>query len=203
MRYILGLILLFSSSVFAASGSGNVSSVIGFGGFGITNGSNTATVSPPNIFIPAGSQAVAGSAPLLKVLVSFQVNGTGATYNAFFDPSDGTNTQYVVPGSKKFYVSAICWDFLNSTNSRSFSIGSATAAFTTGTTSVPTGSSIWGNATGTAVNGAGFRIPAVQAGGQSVGCFNFPTSFNTGKYPLFYWEAAAQEGGVFLVGQEL
>lgn len=196
MRNLICLLaLIFASTAFAANGSGNVSNVNGSGG--ITKANNTTIFnSPSNTFV---SDSAVGT---YKTLVCANVNNTLSTYNGCVDTSTASNSIYVVPNAKKFYVSKICYESSSATAGL-FTVGSATASFATGTATAPTGATYWTGAAPSATVG-GFYIGTPATNQPNNGCYEYPASFPQNVYPFvfLYFSASSLYGHISLIGTE-
>lgn len=194
MKYLLILSLLVSSA-FASSGSGNVSNVASLGGIAL---SNTGTVSSQAGFNAISVPQQNPTVSAYKTLMGTSINSGG--YVAFFDSTASTSVQYQVPNAKKFYVGQVCYDIAGGVTQQSFSIGFATATFTNGTATPPTGAVCWGGTCTPSGTIVPFGFAAGQTGGNAFGCFNFPTYFNALTYP--FWQNSVVSGAVYIVGYE-
>lgn len=174
MCRVLSLILIglfLATGAFAASGSGNVSSVINMGGL---TGDGT-----PGSVIPNGSVNTAVS------LVCTMVDGNVA--NGQFYPcnaiTNGAVGQYVVPGGKTLYITSMCvqTNILSSAN-RQLLMGYGTAALGTfpSTATPPAGVVYYASKANTSVSSTML---------EPVGLTSVPTcvrtliSYPTGAFP--------------------
>lgn len=204
MKSVIAFFLLFSSSVFAASGSGNVSNIAEIGGGSMTTfggAINTPLSVSPAITISEGALTTSGAATY-KTLVSGNASVTAQGYNGFFDTSANTSTMYSVPGGKIFLVLQMCWNH-STTTTIAITPGSAGATFTNGSATVPaTTPSYWSGTVPT--SNTGFYMVATGAATNSIvyGCVNVSTSFATGRFP--YWvNTSGAVATITLIGKEI
>lgn len=199
MRILASLLLLLSTSVFAASGSGNVSNVIGLGGAQVQSTGNTTNsteaISASSMFLPEGSLLTSGSSGSLiyKTLVAKFTN-TSAEYNIFVDLSAGNGTIYQVPAGKKFVVVKTCFDIVPEAGGLlPVWVSSATASFTDATTTPPTG---WVS------KGLPVITPQGATNGNYKTCLEYPWSIGSSLYPGITSTTDVM-GQVFLIGKEV
>lgn len=136
MKFIVGLLLLISSTSFAASGSGNISNLCqGGGNFGANSTSGSAVLLPLNI----GTSSLG----TLKTLVASAYTGSSATGN-FYGLYEG-GTQYTVPNGKHLVLCGFSLSLATNANTH-LQLGYATVTFANNTASAspPTGAVYYG-----------------------------------------------------------
>ena len=152
-----------------------------------------------SLTVPDTAQTGSGSSgvPLYKVLTE---NNTGNTntnsYQGFYDGSTFSATQFSTDSTHKFYVACVCANnFVSVGISGQF--GVATAAFTSGTTTPPTGALYQ---TGAASQVA-FQFPPNAGNVGGLVCYPMPFVFPTSSYPFWQQTTAQSQLTVFLVGK--
>lgn len=193
----LSLLLLLSASAFAASGSGNVSNVVGYGGGTIAVSPSINSTTESNLIIPMGDVGT------YKTLTSYTgQGGTNWVYLHLIDTSSGSNAQYQVPNGKSFHIMKICAQNNAPATQLSFSIGTSTATFTDSSATVPTSPVYFSQAAQQSL----FSLPATggaAAPGFSIitqSCWNFPMKFNQNLYPFIH--SYVGSGSFYLIGVE-
>lgn len=196
MRILASLFLLLSTSVLADGANLNVSNVVGIGGIQGMNNTTQFTINS-DLFVPIGSLTATSK---IKTLVSNLLGTISVeTWLAFIDPSTGA--QYQVPNGKTFTPIKVCMS-VTATNGFNGTIGSATATFTHGTNTEPTGSSYFG---GGAVSARPMILSGVPAAGGTVDkCISFPfvSGFLANSYPFFNTSVSSNANVIYLVGIE-
>lgn len=145
----LSLLLLLSTSAFAASGSSNVSDVVSIGGVDIVDLSGSNFSSNSSAFVPISS------IQNVKMLIGYKNSLPGATsFIKLYDSTNMTGNQYQAGGTEGFYAIKICSQNFAAgggyANDDVFQVGYADTALSSNTTStVPTNPKYWsGSSTG-------------------------------------------------------
>lgn len=166
---------------------------------GLNYGSVNAT---PGLVLPE-STVNSTSAAFYKTLCSHNYTGAGSNhYFGFFDPDSGSSSLYQVPSGQKFYVVQISFIVRAATALAGFQLGTATATFTNGQNTAPTGTVLFGTqGTSIAGNNVLFSLDNMSQN-LNAGSFNFPMAIGQNLFPLFQDSGAAAAVSVFLIGKE-
>lgn len=180
--------LLLINQCFAASGSGNISSIASVGGgTSILNSVYSLGINP-SVTIPEGSLSN------YMTLHGDSNAGNSGQYMSLY--TGQSNTQYQVASGKKFYIVMICAINRDTSVNLTYQPGFATASFTNQTTSAPTGAVYWGGA-------ANIRIFNVfgTGGGSVMNCLNESNYFPALSYP-FMNETSSVAASFIVYGKE-
>lgn len=180
-------VLVFSQSVFAASGSANVSNVISLGGNGISSNDPSANASA--FSLPIGSL----SNTVLLVAGTTVTGGANFLYGLYSASSPTTSTQYQVPAGKTLYIIGN-WYYSSGANA-AIQFGYGTAALAAEDTNVdPTGVVTYGHPA-TAFK-SGTRATVAQTYHYLPGIMSFPAL----SYPFVKYSANGGDFSVILQG---
>lgn len=200
MKTLVALIFSLALSVpaFALNGSGNVSNVVS-----LCVGGNTSAINP--------GIATASDPSTYKTLTVAQGDGTATHYYQVFDNSAMSAIQYRVGAGKHFYGICVCGASLQTSANQTvpFQLGEASATFTNGTATPPTGALYQ---TG-AASAAGIALHVIETdlangmGGET--CQAVTYTFDPLYYPFIQSYIGAGTGIAYgstyvlhLVGQE-
>lgn len=153
------------------------------------------------VTIPGSAQAVGPSGlPLYRTLVSNPTGGgIGNTFQGFYDASTLDGTQFHTDGTHQFNVMCIC-HFAYIPNANTYfqgQFGTATASFTSGTTSAPTGAVYQGGA----INITMFPFMDNSSTTEDpLTCKLLPMIIPISKYPFWNQVTAQSQLAIFLVG---
>lgn len=186
--------LLFSTSVFAASGSGNVSNIVGVGGFSRgAIGTQHNVEAPVAITLPTGA-----SVGLVTTLTSISQSGSDNFYYQLYNFSDGTGLQYQVPVGKKFCVYQVIGLNFSGGVDPKWQYGTSDSTFTNNTATVPPNPIYQ-------VGGPNLALYSLDTNpvntGQT-GAWNTPFCFGSGRYPFIHQTTGGGGLSTMLIGYE-
>lgn len=188
MFLILGLLLAFTGQSFAATGSGNISSVAAICGIPVSNAVSNSNAAAVPLIYPTGSLTD------VVTLIGNAVSSSAGNYYAFYSansPSSGSQTKYQVPNGKTLYVlSTSLWA---NTSTDSALVGYGTAAIVaepTGT--APTGEVVYAPAS------TSYNMYAQTTSAWTN--YPIPMSFPGNSFPFWKAGVGSQQYSLMLCG---